>query len=48
MRELVKTTDPLLHRDKESNALINIDNTGYETFLKERERIMHLDQVSER
>jgi hypothetical protein len=46
MRETVKTDDPSLVRDKDTNAIINIDNAGFETFMKERERILRLDEVS--
>jgi hypothetical protein len=46
MIETVKTNEPALVRDKDTNAIINIDNTGFETFMKERERILRLDQVS--
>ena len=46
MKEMVKTNDPLLVRDKDTNAIINIDNIGFETYMKERERILRLDAVS--
>ena len=46
MKEMVKTNDPHLVRDKDTNAIINIDNIGFETYMKERERILRLDAVS--
>lgn len=42
----VKTEDPSFVRESSTNAVINIDTTGYRRFKEERERVIKMQQLA--
>ena len=43
--KFIKTSDPAWVKDPHSFAIINTDNTAYQQFLLERERMRRIDQL---
>lgn len=43
----VKTEDPSFVRESATNAVINIDTTGYRRFKEERERVIKMQQLAQ-